>query len=172
MKYSATPSPDNPAHPLQRSNPNGLQDELVRHLKEDDTMSSFDFGVQFLDADRMTYWGKRRTLTSGSKTPVSSGMKRKHLSTPLRGSPCSPKSQLEPAASAATYIDVTGNSTPDSTPVGSINRARRPAELACRNARMHPDSGKSPSLERRELEVASRPRDAVNADYKPEQTSQ
>jgi len=23
-------------------------------------MSRFDFGVQFLDADRMTYWGKRR----------------------------------------------------------------------------------------------------------------
>ena len=60
VKYSATPSPDNPAHPLQRSNPNGLQDELIRHLKEDSKMSSFDFGVQFLDADRMTYWGKRQ----------------------------------------------------------------------------------------------------------------
>ena len=23
-------------------------------------MSAFDFGLQFLDADRMTYWGKRR----------------------------------------------------------------------------------------------------------------
>ena len=59
VKYSATPSPDNPARPLQRSNPNGLQDELIRHVQEDSKMSSFDFGVQFLDADRMTYWGKR-----------------------------------------------------------------------------------------------------------------
>ena len=60
VKHSATPSPDNPARPLQRSNPNGLQDELIRHLKEDSKMSSFDFGVQFLDTDRMTYWGKRQ----------------------------------------------------------------------------------------------------------------
>jgi hypothetical protein len=60
MKQSATPLPDNPARPLQRSNPNALQDELIRHLNEDRQMSGFDFGLQFLDADRMTYWGKRQ----------------------------------------------------------------------------------------------------------------
>jgi hypothetical protein len=60
VKHSATPSPDNPARPLQRSNPNGLQDELIRHLEEGGKMSSFDFGLQLLDADRMTYWGKRQ----------------------------------------------------------------------------------------------------------------
>src|SRR6266446_4153732 len=60
VKYSATPSPDNPAHPLQRSNPNGLQDELIRHINEDSNMSGFDFEVQFLDIDKMTYWGKRQ----------------------------------------------------------------------------------------------------------------
>ena len=60
VKQSATPFPDNPARPLQRSNPNALQDELIRHLKEDGKMSGFDFGLQFLDADRMTYWGKRQ----------------------------------------------------------------------------------------------------------------
>ena len=32
VKHAATPSPDNPARPLQRSNPNALQDELIRHL--------------------------------------------------------------------------------------------------------------------------------------------
>jgi len=37
-----------------------LQDELIRHLNEDTRMSAFDFGLQFLDADRMTCWGKRR----------------------------------------------------------------------------------------------------------------
>lgn len=58
VKYSTTPFPNNPARPLERSNPNALQDELVRHLKQDGRMSAFDFGVQFLDADRMTYWGK------------------------------------------------------------------------------------------------------------------
>src|SRR5207302_1128995 len=59
VKQSAITSPDNPGIPLQRSNPNGLQDELVRHLNEDTKMSSFDFGLQFLDAGKMTYWGQR-----------------------------------------------------------------------------------------------------------------
>src|SRR6266436_9557291 len=59
-KFSAVPSPDNSARPLQKNNPKGLQDELVRHLKEDSQMSRFDFGVQFLDTGRMTYWGKTR----------------------------------------------------------------------------------------------------------------
>ena len=60
VQYSAIPSPDNLARPPQKSNPNGLQDELIRHLNEDGRMSSFDFACQFLDAERMTYWGKRR----------------------------------------------------------------------------------------------------------------
>jgi hypothetical protein len=60
VRFSATPSADNPAGPLQKSNPNGLQDELIRHLNQDGKMSVFDFGLQFLDADRMTYWGKRQ----------------------------------------------------------------------------------------------------------------
>ena len=59
VKQSATPFSDNPSRPLQRSNPNALQDELVRHLKEDGRMSGFDFALQVLDADNMTYWGKR-----------------------------------------------------------------------------------------------------------------
>jgi hypothetical protein len=44
-------------------------------------------------------------------------------------------SQLSAEASAAIYFDVTGNSTLDSRPVGSINRARCPAEVASRQAR-------------------------------------
>ena len=55
VKYSAIPSAENPARDPQKKNPNGLQDELVRHVQEDGKMSTFDFGVQFLDVDRMTY---------------------------------------------------------------------------------------------------------------------
>jgi hypothetical protein len=58
--FSAIPSPDNSARPLEKSNPKGLQDELVRHIKEDNLMSWFDFAVQFLDTGKMTYWGKTR----------------------------------------------------------------------------------------------------------------
>jgi hypothetical protein len=44
-------------------------------------------------------------------------------------------SQLSSEASDAIHFDVTGNASPDSTPVGSINRARCPAEVASRKAR-------------------------------------
>ena len=144
VKHSATPSPDNPAHPLQKRNPNGLQDELIRHLNEDRKMSSFDFAVQFLDPARMTYWGKRRDADfwienasiewNESEAPFHTIARLTLLS----------KSQLQPDEAEAIYFDVTGHSTPDSTPVGSINRARQPAEVASRKARMHPDSDCEP----------------------------
>jgi hypothetical protein len=35
VKQSAIPFPDNPARSLQRTNPNAMQDELIRHLTED-----------------------------------------------------------------------------------------------------------------------------------------
>jgi hypothetical protein len=38
VKFSATPSPDNPSRPLQWSNPKGLQEEMIRHLRDDRTM--------------------------------------------------------------------------------------------------------------------------------------
>jgi hypothetical protein len=50
-------------------------------------------------------------------------------------------SQLLREASEAVYFDVTGNSTSDSKPVGSINRARWPAEVASRKARMNKADG-------------------------------
>src|SRR5271168_2468652 len=137
VKYSATPLPDNPARPLQKSNPRSLQDELVRHLKEDGRMSSFDFGVQFLDASKMTYWGKPRDddfwIENASvdwkeaEAPVHAVARLTLLRNSL----------LQPDEEASTYIDVTGNSTSDSTPVGSINRARCPSEVASRKARIH-----------------------------------
>jgi hypothetical protein len=136
VKYSATPSPNNLARPLQRSNPNGLQDELIRHVQEDSKMSSFDFGVQFLDAERMTYWGKHQDTSfwienasvewRESEAPFHNVARL----TLLRGS------HLGPDESEAVYFDVTGNSSPDSTAVGSINRARSFAEVASRKARM------------------------------------
>ncbi len=136
VKYSATPLPDNPARPLQKGNSNALQDELIRHLKEDGKMSSFDFGVQFLDADRMTYWGKRQDLNfwienasikwSESEAPFHSVGRLTLLA----------NSQLLRDAGDAIYFDVTGHSTTDSQPVGSINRARWQGEVASKKARM------------------------------------
>src|SRR5271169_4192562 len=125
VKYSATPFPDNPARPLQRSNPKGLQDELIRHLKEDGKMSGFDFGVQFLDAGRMTYWGKRHDANFWTEN---ASLKWNEAEAPFHKVArltLLANSQLLRDAGDAVYFDVTGNSMPDSTPVGSINRARR-----------------------------------------------
>jgi hypothetical protein len=135
VKQSATPFPDNPARPLQRSNPNALQDELIRHLIEDRRISGFDFGLQLLDPDRMTYWGKRQDANfwienasvewNEAEAPFHSVARLTLLS----------NSQLSLDGSEAVYFDVAGHSTPDSTPLGSINRARGPAEVASRKAR-------------------------------------
>jgi hypothetical protein len=137
VKFSATPSPDNPSRPLQWSNPKGLQEEMIRHLREDRTMGCFDFGIQFLDPDRMTYWGKHRDASfwiENASVEWSEAEARFHTVARLT---LLPRSQLGPEESDATYFDVTGHSTPDSTPLGSINRARWPAEAASRKARMH-----------------------------------
>jgi hypothetical protein len=145
VKHSATPSPENPARPLQRSNPNGLQDELIRHVKEDSKMSSFDFGLQFLDAGKMTYWGKRRDANFWiENASVEWNETEAPFHTVARLTLLS-NSQLPPEAGEATSFDVTGNSTPESTPLGSINRARQLGEIASRKARLRADNGCEPN---------------------------
>jgi hypothetical protein len=135
VKQSATPFPDNPARPLGRSNPNALQDELIRHLNEDRRISGFDFGLQFLDADRMTYWGKRQDANFWiENASVEWNEAEAPFHTVARLTLLS-QSQLPLNAGEAIYFDVTGHSTPDSMPLGSINRARGPAEVASRKAR-------------------------------------
>jgi hypothetical protein len=140
VKQSVTPSPGNPSRSLQRTNPDALQDELVRHLEEDSTMSSFDFGLQLLDTGKLTYWGKRRDASFWIEN---ASVEWKEAQAPFHTVArltLVPKSQLSVHASEATYFDVTGNATPDSGPVGSINRARWPAEVASRQARMRADT--------------------------------
>jgi hypothetical protein len=136
VKYSATPSPNNHANPLERKNPNGLQDELIRHVREDTKMSSFDFGVQLLDTGRMTYWGKRRDANFWIENASIEWNEADAPFHTIARLTLLPKSHLQPDAAEAVYFDVTGNSTADSTPLGSINRARWSSEVASRKARM------------------------------------
>jgi hypothetical protein len=144
VKHSATPSKDNPSGPLQKTNPNGLQDELIRHIQEDSRMSSFDFGVQFLDAEKMTYWGKPRDANFWIENASVEWKEVESQFHTIAKLTLLSKSLLPPGEEEATYFDVTGNSSSESTPVGSINRARQPAEVACRKARMHRDSIRKP----------------------------
>jgi hypothetical protein len=136
VKQSATPSPGNPAHPLLRNNSDALQNEMTRHLEEDSTMSSFEVGLQFLDAAAMTYAGKRRDPSFWTENASIEWNEAQSPFHPVARLTLMPKSQLSPHDSEAVYFDVTGNSTPDSAPVGSINRARWRAEAASRRARM------------------------------------
>ena len=61
-----------------------------------------------------------------------------------------PQSQLRPDAGETVYFDVTRHSTPDSTPIGSINRARAFGDAASREARLRanssPQSGIAPEV--------------------------
>jgi hypothetical protein len=151
VQYSAIPAAGNLARPLQKSNPKGLQDELVRHLNEDGRMSSFDFGVQLLDAEKMTYWGKRYDANFWIEN---ASVKWKETEAPFHTVArltLLPQSQLRPDAGEVIYFDVTRHSTTDSTPVGSINRARCFGETASREARLRassrPQSGIAPDVD-------------------------
>jgi hypothetical protein len=142
VKQSAMPSPGNPSRPLQRNNPNALQDELARHLDNDRPMSSFDFGLQFLDTAKMTYWGKPRDASfwiENASVAWKEAQAPFHLVARLT---LLSKSQLQLDASEAAYFDVTANSMPDSTPIGSINRARWHGEVASREARARKDGSR------------------------------
>ena len=135
VKYSTTPSAANLARPLQQNNPNALQDELRRHVNEDATMSSFDFGVQFLDTELMTYRGKRRDSSfwiENASVEWNEAQAPFHTVARLT---LLPRSLLSAEASESMYIDVTEHASPDSTPIGGINRARWFAEVASRKAR-------------------------------------
>ncbi len=135
VKYSATPCAGNPARPLEPKNPNALRDELIRHVSEDSTMSSFELGLQFLDTEAMTYRGKRRDASfwiENASVEWTEAQAPFHIVGRLT---LLSKSLLSADASESMYIDVTENSTPESAPVGGINHARWHAELASRKAR-------------------------------------
>ena len=118
VKFSAIPSLANQAQPLQRRNPNGLQDELIRHVNEDSVMSSFEFRIQFLDTDRMTYWGKRHNAKFWIENASIDWKESEAPFHTVARLTLIPMSHLSADDSNAVYFDVTGNSSSDSTPVG------------------------------------------------------
>jgi hypothetical protein len=135
VKYAAMPCPGNYAEPIG-GGPNCLQDELVRHLTYDAQMSCFDFALQLLDPEKMTYWGRRRSASfwiENASIPWKESQAPFH---PVARLTLVRDSVLPPDACAAMWIDVTANSAPDCKPLGGINRARPVAEGASRNARL------------------------------------
>src|SRR4051812_6270851 len=136
IKYSATPCPGNPGGDLQPGDPNALQNELTRHLDADAAMSCFDFGLQLLDPAAMTYWGRTRDASFWIENASIEWPESQAPFHTVGRLTLTAKSQLAPAACEAQHIDVTEHATPDSAPLGSINRARWRAESASRAARL------------------------------------
>jgi mono/diheme cytochrome c family protein len=135
VKYSAIPREGNQAQPLG-TEPNALQDELIRHLNEDSQMSSFDVGLQLLDAERMTRWGFRRDASYWVENATVEWKEDQAPFHVVGRLTLEPKSAFQPDVCEPKHIDVTEHATPDTQPLGSVNRARRAAELASRKVRL------------------------------------
>ena len=135
VKYSLTPNPTNPSTAVPRSD-NMLRDDITNAVASPDRPVSFDFGLQLLDAERMRYRGRRRDTTfwvENASVEWPENVAPFHTVARLT---VTPGSVMSADDCQAQYIDVTEHSTPDSHPVGSINRARWFAESASRNARL------------------------------------
>ena len=135
VKYSAIPSAHNPAHELQ-DEPNALRDELIRHLEEDTKTSSFDLALQVLNTERMTHWGMRREASFWVENATVEWKESQAPFHVVGRLTLVAKSAMEIAACEPKYIDVTEHSTPDSQPLGSVNRARMVSEHASRKVRL------------------------------------
>jgi hypothetical protein len=84
----------------------------------------------------MTYWGKPRDANFWIENASIEWNEAEAPFHTIARLTLLPKSHLQLDAAEAVYFDVTGNSTADSTPLGSINRARWSSEVASRKARM------------------------------------
>ncbi|HVB37459.1 MAG TPA: di-heme-cytochrome C peroxidase, partial [Vicinamibacterales bacterium] len=135
VKYTLMPSAANPSRPPGDGH-DCLQAELIRHLNEDAEMSTWDFGFQFLDVDRMTHRGRRRAASFWIEKATAEWKEAQAPFHMVGRLTLAPRSQMSPEECAAQHIDVTANATPDSRPIGSINRARWHAEAASRKARL------------------------------------
>jgi hypothetical protein len=92
----------------------------------------------------MTYWGKRRDANFWIENASVAWHEAEAPVHAVAHLTLLPASQLPLEASEATYFDVTGHATPDSAPLGSINRARWHGEVASRKARLRADSSDAP----------------------------
>ena len=135
IKYSAIPAASNEGRAIGKGE-NVLRDELIRHLTDDPQSASFDFGIQLLDAARMTHDGQRQTPQFWVENAVPEWKESEAPFHTVARLSLQKDSLIADDACAAAFIDVTENSTPDSRPIGGINRARWSPESASRKARL------------------------------------
>lgn len=98
-------------------------------------MSSFEFGLQFLDPEHMTYWGRPQQASFWAENAsVEWKLTAAHFHVVARLT-LLPQSQLPQNGDETIYFDGTGNAIPEGVPLGSINRARRQVAITCGQAR-------------------------------------
>jgi catalase len=136
VKYSLSPSSNNKSAPLDKKNKNCLQDDLITQLQGSDNPCSFDFGIQFLDVDKMTYHGKQYDKNFWLENASVEWHESEAPFYNVARLTLIPNSALSAEEGEKISFDVRGNALPDSEPVGSINRARQRGDLASRNARI------------------------------------
>ena len=110
VKFSAIPRESNPARELQ-DEPNSMRDELIRHLNEDAKMSSFDFGLQLLDVEKMTRWGLHRTASFWVENATAEWKESQAPFHVVGRLTLVAKSAMEVEACEPRYIDVTSHAT-------------------------------------------------------------
>jgi hypothetical protein len=136
VKYSLTPSSKNKGNSMDKKNPNCLQDELIKQLNSEEALVSFDFGIQFLDIEKMTYHGKHYDTNFWIENASVEWHERESPFHTVARLTLTPKSNLSTDEGEKVSFDVMGNTTMDSLPVGSINRARQRSELASKHSRL------------------------------------
>ncbi len=142
VKYSAIPNHANPAHELGQG-PNDLRDELIRHLNHDERLASFDFGLQLLDTEHMTRWGFRRRASFWVENATVEWNEKQAPFHIIGRLTLLPKSNLPIEECEPRHIDVTTDATPDTQPLGSVNRARFASEVASRKVRLGEETAES-----------------------------
>jgi hypothetical protein len=135
VMQSLIPAESNPCASLARGDADALVNELARHVADDDVMSSFDLGLQLLDPRSMQFGGRHHDANFWIENASVEWPEAQAPFHTVARLTLAPRSQLNARASESAYIDVTGNAASDSTPIGSINRARQRGEMASRRAR-------------------------------------
>ena len=123
IKYSAIPRRHNRAAPLVPG-PSMLRDELLRHLVEDSPPAAFDFAVQILDADRMTYKGRTRDPSFWVENAAVEWHEDQAPFHVVGRLSLLPAGQLPAHECSAMYMDVHEHTTDGFVPIGGINRGR------------------------------------------------
>lgn len=136
VKYSAWPVQTNPYRLIDVNSPHALQDELVRHVNEDARLSAFEFGIQFLDVDKMTWQGRRRDAEFWVENAAVEWPEEQSPFHRVARFTLLPSSNLDGLECEALRIDTGANCLPDCAPLGTMSQIRRQVVLASQSARM------------------------------------